>query len=98
LNVSISKIESKNISSTVTGNATFRLAAKDNQVTFYFGSVDYTPHVRTYYEYKLVDLDKDWIKLTDQNSVRYNSLPPVNIFLRFVSVMTIKTGRKRIMK
>jgi putative methionine-R-sulfoxide reductase with GAF domain/ligand-binding sensor domain-containing protein len=76
LNVSISKIETKNISSTVTGNVSFKLAAKDDQVTFYFGSVDYTQHVRTYYEYKLVDLDKNWIKLTDQNSVRYNSLPP----------------------
>jgi putative methionine-R-sulfoxide reductase with GAF domain len=76
LNVVISKIETKNISSTITDNATFKLAAKDNQVTFYFGSVDYTPHVRTYYEYKLVDLDKDWIKLADQNSVRYNSLSP----------------------
>jgi ligand-binding sensor domain-containing protein/putative methionine-R-sulfoxide reductase with GAF domain len=76
LNVVISKIETKNISSTITDNAAFKLAAKDNQVTFHFGSVDYTPHVRTYYEYKLVDLDKDWIKLADQNSVRYNSLPP----------------------
>jgi putative methionine-R-sulfoxide reductase with GAF domain/ligand-binding sensor domain-containing protein len=76
LNVTISKIESKNISSTITDNATFKLAAKDNQVTFYFGSVDFAPHVRTYYEYKLVDLDKDWIKLADQNSVRYNSLAP----------------------
>ena len=76
LNVSVSKIETKNISSIITGNATFKLAAKDNQVTFYFGSVDFAPHVRTYYEYKLVDLDKDWIKLADQNSVRYNSLSP----------------------
>jgi len=76
LNVSVLRIESKNISSNVTHNAIFRLAAKDNQVSFYFGSVDFTPHVRTYYECKLVDLDKDWIKLIDQNSVRYNSLPP----------------------
>ena len=76
LNVAISKIETKNISSTITENATFKLAAKDNQVTFYFGSVDFAPHVRTYYEYKLVDLDKKWVKLADQNSVRYNSLPP----------------------
>ena len=76
LNVFVSRIETKNISSIVSGNATFKLAAKDNQVTFYFGSVDYTPHVRTYYEYKLVDIDKDWIQVADQNSVRYNFLPP----------------------
>ena len=76
LNVSVSKIETKNINSAVAGNATFKLAAKDNQVTFFFGSVDFSPHVRTFYEYKLVDLDKDWIKLTDQSSVRYNSLAP----------------------
>jgi GAF domain-containing protein/ligand-binding sensor domain-containing protein len=82
LNVSVSKIETKNISSSISGNATFKLAAKDNQVTFYFGSVDFAPHVRTYYEYKLVDLDKDWIKLADQNSVRYNSLSPGKYFFK----------------
>jgi len=76
LDVSVSKIETKNINANVTDNATFRLGAKDDQVTFYFGSVDFAPHVRTYYEYKLIDLDKNWIKLADQNSVRYNSLPP----------------------
>jgi ligand-binding sensor domain-containing protein/putative methionine-R-sulfoxide reductase with GAF domain len=78
LNVSITKMESKNVSETVIDNANFKLSAKDNQVTFYFGSVDFSPHVRTYYEYKLVDLDKNWIRLVDQNSVRYNSLPPGN--------------------
>ena len=76
LNVLVSKIETKNIVSNTTDNAEFNLSAKDNQVTFYFSSVDFSPHVRTYYEYKLVDLDKDWIKIADQNSVRYNSLPP----------------------
>ena len=74
--VSITKFESKQIVSSVTNNASFSLKAKDNQVTFYFGTVDFSPQLRTYYEYKLVDLDKDWIKATDQNSVRYNSLPP----------------------
>jgi ligand-binding sensor domain-containing protein/putative methionine-R-sulfoxide reductase with GAF domain/anti-sigma regulatory factor (Ser/Thr protein kinase) len=76
LNVSINKIETKNIAANITETASFKLAARDNQVTFYFGSVDFTPHLRTYYEYKLVDLDKDWIKIVDQNSVRYNSLSP----------------------
>ena len=76
LNVLISKIETKDIVSNIIDNAEFKLRAGDNQVTFYFNSVDFSPHVRTYYEYKLVDLDKDWIKIADQNSVRYNSLPP----------------------
>jgi ligand-binding sensor domain-containing protein/putative methionine-R-sulfoxide reductase with GAF domain len=76
LNVLISKIETKNVVSNITDNAEFKLPARDDQVTFYFNSVDFSPHVRTYYEYKLVDLDKDWIKIADQNSVRYNLLPP----------------------
>ena len=76
LNISVTKIESKNVNAAVSGNETFRLRAGDNHVSFYFGSVDFSPHLRTYYEYKLVDIDKDWIKLADLNSVRYNSLPP----------------------
>jgi len=75
LNVLISKIETKNVNSNIIDDAEFKLQARDNQVTFYFNSIDFTPHLRTYYEYKLVDLDKDWIKVADQNSVRYNSLP-----------------------
>lgn len=78
LNVSVTRVETKRIVSNVTENSSFKLAANDNQVTFSFGTVDYSPHLRTYYEYKLVDLDKDWIKIADQNSVRYNSLPPGN--------------------
>jgi ligand-binding sensor domain-containing protein/putative methionine-R-sulfoxide reductase with GAF domain len=75
LNVLINKIETKNIVSNITGNGEFKLAATDNQVTFHFSTVDFSPHIRTYYEYRLIDLDKDWIKTADQNSVRYNSLP-----------------------
>ncbi len=76
LGVSVNKIETKKILSAVTGSETFYLSASDNQVTFYFGSVDFSPHLRTYYEYKLEELDKDWIKIADQNSVRYNALSP----------------------
>lgn len=76
LDVSITKIETKNTASTITENETFRLAAADNQVTFHFGTVDYSPHLRTYYEYKLEGLDKEWIRLADQNFVRYSSLSP----------------------
>ena len=76
LNVLISKIETKNIVSSITDHAEFELKTRDNQVTFHFSSVEFSPHVRTYYEYKLVDLDKEWIRIADENSVRYNFLPP----------------------
>ena len=75
LNALINKIETKSIVSNITETSTFNLPASDNQVTFYFSSVDFTPHLRTYYEYQLEGIDKGWIKLADQNAVRYNSLP-----------------------
>lgn len=31
--------------------------------------------MRTYYEYQLSGIDPDWVKIADQNSVRYNFLP-----------------------
>jgi ligand-binding sensor domain-containing protein/putative methionine-R-sulfoxide reductase with GAF domain/anti-sigma regulatory factor (Ser/Thr protein kinase) len=76
LNVHISKIETEKISAFVGDNSSFSLSAKDNQVTFYFSSVDYSPHLRTFYECRLSSIDKDWVKIADQNSIRYNSLPP----------------------
>jgi ligand-binding sensor domain-containing protein/putative methionine-R-sulfoxide reductase with GAF domain len=76
LNALISKIETEGIVSGITENSTFKLTSSDHQVTFYFSSVDYTQHLRTYYEYMLVGADKAWVKVADQNSVRYNSLPP----------------------
>jgi ligand-binding sensor domain-containing protein/putative methionine-R-sulfoxide reductase with GAF domain/anti-sigma regulatory factor (Ser/Thr protein kinase) len=76
LNALINKIETRNIISNITESTSFELSPSDNQVTFYFGSVDYSQHQRTYYEYKLVDIDKDWVKVTDQHAVHYNSLSP----------------------
>ena len=76
LNTLIHKIESKDIISHISDNAVFHLTSTDNQVTFYFSSVDYSPHVRTYYEYQLEGLDPSWVKIADENSVRYNFLPP----------------------
>jgi len=76
LNALINRIETKNIISNITETETFKLSPADNQVTFYFSSVDYTEHLRTYYEYKLEGADKDWIRITDQNFVRYNGLAP----------------------
>jgi ligand-binding sensor domain-containing protein/putative methionine-R-sulfoxide reductase with GAF domain len=75
LNIAVTKIETRNILSAITDNETFRLTPSDNQVTFYFGSVDYSMRLLTYYQYMLEGIDKDWIQTIDQNSVRYNSLP-----------------------
>ncbi len=75
INALVSKIETADIVSNITDNAEFELAASDNQVTFHFGAVDFSPQFRTYYEYKLDGVDKNWIRVADQNSVRYNSLP-----------------------
>jgi ligand-binding sensor domain-containing protein/putative methionine-R-sulfoxide reductase with GAF domain len=76
LNATITRLESRNIVSSVGQNASFNLVPTDNYVTFYFSSIDYSRNKRTYYEYKLDGLDKDWIKVTDQNPVRYSSLSP----------------------
>lgn len=76
LNVAISNIETRNIHSAINGSESFRLQAFDNHVTFTFSSVDFTPHVRTYYQYRLEGVDKDWLKIADQNAVTYTNLPP----------------------
>ncbi|MCX6317898.1 MAG: histidine kinase [Bacteroidetes bacterium] len=74
INVSVTKMETRKLSTSITGSGIYQLSATDDQVTFYFGTVDYSPHLRTYYEYKLEGLDPDWIQVADQNLVRYNSL------------------------
>lgn len=71
----IHKIESKDVVANISGSETFSLPSSNRQVTFYFNSVDFSPHVRTYYEYQLTGIDDRWIKLVDQNAVRYNALP-----------------------
>jgi len=72
----IHKIVTKDIDSYISASDTFHLSPNDRQVTFYFSTIDYSAEVRTYYEYKLSGIDEDWIKVVDQNAVRYNSLPP----------------------
>ena len=72
----INRVETRNIFSDLTRSDTFNLSASDNYVIFYFTSIDYSTHLRTFYEYKLEGLDKEWVKVIDQNFVRYSSLPP----------------------
>lgn len=72
----INKIETKETTSNLSSDTEFKLAASDNQVSFHFSIVDFSPHVRTYYQYQLEGFDKEWIMIADQHSVRYNALPP----------------------
>ncbi|HEX7847498.1 MAG TPA: triple tyrosine motif-containing protein, partial [Chitinophagaceae bacterium] len=76
LKVAINRIESRNIFTNLVQSKSYRLAANDNYITFYFSTIEYLPKLRTFYEYKLEGLDEDWIKVANQNSVRYTGLPP----------------------
>ncbi len=76
LNALISGIETRDINSGITQSPVYNLASNDNYVTFHFTSVDYSNHLNTFYEYKLEGNDKDWIMVTNQNSVHYSSLQP----------------------
>lgn len=75
LKVTISRLESRNVVTNLTLSNTYNLAANDNYVTFYFSTIEYLAQLQTFYEYKLEGLDKDWLKVTNQNSVRYSALP-----------------------
>ena len=75
LTTTINRVETRSVVSNLTQNAAFSLSATDNYITFYFSAIDYSKHLRTFYEYKLEGIDENWSKVTDQNFVRYNSLP-----------------------
>ncbi|HET6769617.1 MAG TPA: GAF domain-containing protein, partial [Chitinophagaceae bacterium] len=75
LKVTINRLESRNVVTNITQSNTYELAANDNYVTFYFSTIEYLAQLRTFYEYKLEGVDKDWIKVVNQNSVRYSALP-----------------------
>jgi ligand-binding sensor domain-containing protein/putative methionine-R-sulfoxide reductase with GAF domain len=75
LNAAITRIESRNIVSNISQSTRFDLSPVDNSVTFYFSSIDYSKTKKTFYQYQLEGLDHNWISITDQNSVRYSSLP-----------------------
>jgi ligand-binding sensor domain-containing protein/putative methionine-R-sulfoxide reductase with GAF domain len=76
LKVTINRIESRNIIANLTQSKTLDLAASDNYVTFYFSTIEYLAQLRTFYEYKLEGIDPEWIKVVNQDFVRYSSLPP----------------------
>jgi putative methionine-R-sulfoxide reductase with GAF domain/ligand-binding sensor domain-containing protein/anti-sigma regulatory factor (Ser/Thr protein kinase) len=75
LRIMINRVETRDVITDLAQSMEFDLAAQDNYVTFYFSSIDFSKHLRTFYQYKLEGIDKDWIKVMDQNFVRYSSLP-----------------------
>jgi ligand-binding sensor domain-containing protein/putative methionine-R-sulfoxide reductase with GAF domain len=75
-NALIGRIETKHVISEIIGNEFFDLPATDNDVNFYFSSVDFSGHLNSFYQYKLSGIDTNWISVTDQQSVHYSSLPP----------------------
>jgi len=76
LRVNITRIESRKIVTNLTQSDTYHLSANDNYVTFHFSAIEFLTQLRTFYEYKLEGLDADWIKVVNQDFVRYSSLPP----------------------
>lgn len=75
LYVSINRMETRNIVTSLTQSNSYRLAANDNYITFHFGATQYLTQLKTYYQYKLEGLDQDWIKVINEDFVRYSSLP-----------------------
>jgi putative methionine-R-sulfoxide reductase with GAF domain/anti-sigma regulatory factor (Ser/Thr protein kinase) len=76
LRTMINRVETRDVITDLAQSMKFDLAPYDNYVTFYFSSIDFSKHLRTFYQYKLDGIDEDWIKVMDQNFVRYSSLPP----------------------
>jgi ligand-binding sensor domain-containing protein/putative methionine-R-sulfoxide reductase with GAF domain len=76
LPTTINRVETRDVVANLTESSFFDLLPTDNYVTFYFTSIDYSKHLRTFYEYRLEGIDEEWIRVADQNFVRYNSLPP----------------------
>jgi ligand-binding sensor domain-containing protein/putative methionine-R-sulfoxide reductase with GAF domain len=76
LKTTISRVETRDIVANIIKDESYKLSPGDNYVTFYFTTIDYSTHLRTFYEYQLVGVDNDWIKVVDQNSVRYSGLQP----------------------
>jgi ligand-binding sensor domain-containing protein/putative methionine-R-sulfoxide reductase with GAF domain/anti-sigma regulatory factor (Ser/Thr protein kinase) len=76
LKLNINRIETRKIVTNLTQSNSFNLTASDNYVSFYFGTIEYLTQLRTFYEYKLEGLDAGWIKVVNQNFVRYSAIPP----------------------
>ncbi|MES2649970.1 MAG: two-component regulator propeller domain-containing protein [Bacteroidota bacterium] len=75
LKTTIHRVETRDLLLNTSASKSLDLASTDNYVSFYFSAVDYSKHLHTFYEYRLDGIDASWIKVTDQDFVRYTSLP-----------------------
>jgi ligand-binding sensor domain-containing protein/putative methionine-R-sulfoxide reductase with GAF domain len=76
LKVNINRIETRDILTNLTQSNIYHLAATDNYVTFYFSAIEYLTQLKTFYEYKLEGVDENWVKVINEDFVRYSSLRP----------------------
>ena len=76
LRTTIHRMETRDIATDLTQSEVIHLSPGNNYITFYFTTIDYSKHLRTFYQYKLDGVDRNWINVSDQNFVRYNSLNP----------------------
>ena len=70
----INQVETRDIDSYLTDSRSFNLSPGNNFITFYYSTIDFSKHLHTFYQYQLTGIDPEWINVTDQNSIRYNSL------------------------
>ncbi|HZV70746.1 MAG TPA: histidine kinase [Saprospiraceae bacterium] len=82
LKTTIQRVETRDLITDLTRSEELFLSPGDNYITFYFSSIDYSTHLRTFYQYKLENMDEDWIPVVDQNAVRYSSLKPGNYIFK----------------
>lgn len=75
LRAAIDRVESRDINHFLTGSETVALSPGNNFVTFHFSTIDYSKHLRTFYQYRLKGLDPEWRKAIDQDAITYSSLP-----------------------
>ena len=78
----IHRIQCRDLDSYLSQTETFDLAPRNTFITFSFSTIDYSTHLRTFYQYQLEGLEEGWIDITNQNSVRYNSLKPGDYVFR----------------
>ncbi len=71
----IYRIQTGQVDAGVHGGEKFEFSPDDNNIIFSFETIEYAPHIRTFFQYRLEGADKNWIRIADQNSVSYNGLP-----------------------
>lgn len=76
LMVTIHRMESRDLDRWITHAGSFTLPPGNDFVTLHFSTLDFSKHIRTFYQYQLEGLDPGWITVMDQQSARYNSLAP----------------------